>query len=256
MSGPTSIGHLDEFHGLPVFTLPHDEAPAPGTLPESDAVAWRLACAWDDDWDFARIWKRFTDVADTSRVRALVIGPWWKGDYSSLARALELIVADAGRFPALRALFLADVVGEECEVSWLVMTDVTPAIDAFPLLEEFGVRGCGNSYNDGALRLRPVTHEHLRVLRCESGGLPGAVVRAVGASRLPALERLELWLGTDEYGGDTTVADLAPLLDGGGFRGCAVWGSRTARSRTRSPRPWPRRRSWPGWSRWRCPWGH
>ncbi|MFD3488454.1 STM4015 family protein [Streptomyces sp. NPDC058665] len=211
------IDHLDEFHGLPVFTLPREKAPAPGSMPEPHSVAWRLDCGWDEEWTFPDVWRHFTDVVDTEGVRALVIGPWWCGDYSELRPALELIVADAARFPALRALFLADVVGEECEVSWLQINDITPAIEAFPLLEEFGVRGCGDTYQDGDLRLRPVKHDRLRVLRFESGGLPGTVVRAVGASDLPALEHLELWLGVGEYGGNATVADLAPFLDGGGF---------------------------------------
>ncbi|MFI6079944.1 STM4015 family protein [Streptomyces sp. NPDC051217] len=217
MSGADGIDHFEEFHGLPVLTLPRDEVPAPGPLPEPDAVAWRLDCGWEEEWTFPKLWAHFTHVVDTERVRALVIGPWWCGEYSELAPALELIVADAARFSALRALFLADVVGEECEVSWLRMNDITPAVEAFPLLEEFGVRGCGDTYRDGDLRLRPVKHDRLRVLRFESGGLPGAVVRAVGASELPALEHLELWLGVDEYGGNATVADLAPLLDGGRF---------------------------------------
>ncbi|NEE23845.1 leucine-rich repeat domain-containing protein, partial [Streptomyces sp. SID7499] len=69
----------------------------------------------------------------------LLIGPWWRDDYTSFAPVMELIVAHADRFPALRGLFLADVVGEECEVSWLRMCDVTPVLEALPLLEEFAV---------------------------------------------------------------------------------------------------------------------
>lgn len=217
MNSADGIDHFEDFHGLEVFTLPHDASPEPGALPDPDAVAWRLDCGSDEEWPFSRVWRQFTDVVDIARVRAMVIGPWWVGEYSELTSALELIVADASRFPALRALFLADVVGEECEVSWLRINDITPAIEAFPLLEEFGVRGCGDTYQDGDLRLRPVKHDRLRVLRFESGGLPGAVVRAVGASELPALEHLELWLGVPEYGGNATVADLAPLLDSGRF---------------------------------------
>lgn len=217
MSGADDINPYEHLCGLPFFTLPLDEVPEAGALPGPDAVAWRLDCGYDEQWTFAKVWQRFTDVVDTERVRALVIGPWWTGDYSGLAPAMELIIADAARFPALRGLFLADVDSERCEISWLRMTDITPAIEAFPLLEEFGAQGGGDTYEDGDLRLRPVKHEHLRLLRLESGGLPGSVVRAVGASELPALERLELWLGVSEYGGSTTVADLAPFLDGGRF---------------------------------------
>ncbi|MFF8553726.1 STM4015 family protein [Streptomyces sp. NPDC015501] len=201
------IHHLDRFHGLPV----HTPQPSSTALPAADSVAWRLAC--DEDEDFAPLWEQFLETVDTTRVRALVIGPWWEEDYTPFAPVMELIVAHADRFPALRGLFLADVVGEECEVSWLRMCDVTPALEAFPLLEEFAVRGCGRE----GLALRPLRHTALKSLRFESGGLPGGLVRAVTASELPALERLELWFGSSWYGGDATIEDIRPILAGGLF---------------------------------------
>ncbi|WKE67832.1 STM4015 family protein [Streptomyces sp. WP-1] len=211
----TFADHFETFHGLPVFTLPE---PGEEPLPAASDVAWRLDCFEAGDIPFPEVWQSFTERVPSARVRALVIGPWWEDEYSELRPVLELILADAGRFPALRALFLADVTGEECEISWLQLTDVTPVLETFPLLEELGVRG-GDSQGLGEepLSLRPVRHEALRVLRFESGGLPGQVVRAVGACELPALERLELWLGVATYGGDATVADLAPVLAGGRF---------------------------------------
>ncbi|HET9380619.1 MAG TPA: STM4015 family protein [Streptomyces sp.] len=216
--------HLDVFHHLPVFTLPEppegDPAPKdpPGLLPATADVAWRLDCYQSGEMAFPDLWESFLDRVPSEEVRALVVGPWWYDEYTDLRPALERILADAERFPQLRALFLADVIGEECEISWLQLTDVTPVLEAFPLLEEFGVRG-GDSQGLGEepLSLRPVRHEALRVLRFESGGLPGQVVRSVSACELPALERLELWLGVSQYGGDATVADLAPLLSGGRF---------------------------------------
>ncbi|MCF6521646.1 STM4015 family protein [Streptomyces sp. JJ36] len=181
-------------------------------------MAWRLDCFGAGDLPFAQVWRSFTDRVPSTEVRALVLGPWWDEEYCGLRPALELMVADAGRFPELRALFLADVTVEECEISWLQLTDVTPVLEAFPRLEEFGVRGGDpRGLGEEPLSLRPVRHEALRVLRFESGGLPGQVVRAVGACELPALEHLELWLGVSQYGGDASVADLAPILSGGRF---------------------------------------
>ncbi|MFE9698301.1 STM4015 family protein [Streptomyces sp. NPDC006270] len=207
----TSIGveHVGGFHGLPV----HTARPSAGEPPAADAVAWRLQCDYDEDLDFAGLWQQFLDTVDTARVRALVIGPWWRDSYTPFAPVMELIVSHADRFPALRALFLADVVGEECEVSWLRMCDITPVLEALPLLEEFTVRGCGRE----GLALRPLRHTSLKSLRFESGGLPGDVVRAVAASELPALERLDLWFGSSWYGGDATIDDIRPVLSGGGF---------------------------------------
>src|SRR5262249_57801527 len=57
----------------------------------------------------------------------------------------------------------------------------------------------------------------LKSLIIQSGGLGANVVREVAAADLPELEHLELWLGEENYGGDATVADLAPVLDGGLF---------------------------------------
>lgn len=208
------IGHPEHFHGLPVHTLAASYGTdGSGTLPAADAVAWRLECDYEEQTDFAVLWQRFLVTVDTTRVRALMIGPWWREGYTPFAPVVNLMVADADRFPALRALFLADVVGEECEVSWLPMCDVTPVLEALPLLEEFTVRGCGSE----DLRLRPLHHPALKSLRFESGGLPGHLVRAVAASELPALERLDLWFGSSWYGGDATVADIAPILSGGTF---------------------------------------
>ncbi|CAN0453071.1 unnamed protein product, partial [Phaeothamnion confervicola] len=46
----------------------------------------------------------------------------------------------------------------------------------------------------------------------ETGGLATETVDEIFAGKLPALEHLELWFGDDNYGGDTDVTDLEPLL--------------------------------------------
>ncbi|MFC6680091.1 STM4015 family protein [Nonomuraea ferruginea] len=81
-------------------------------------------------------------------------------------------------------------------------------MEAYPRLTRLEVRG------GSGLGLSPVRHQALRILRVETGGLPGEMTRAIAASDLPALEHLELWLGEENYGGDTAVSDLAPILSG------------------------------------------
>ncbi|MFJ1704286.1 STM4015 family protein [Kitasatospora sp. NPDC088346] len=203
-----SVGrHVRTFHGLPVFDFTTGHT-GHTDLPEPDAVAWRIAVPYDAGHGFERLWADFLAAVDTSRVRAVVIGPWWAGGYDGLAPAMAALLDGAGRLPGLRALFLGDVTSEECEISWLRMCDVTGALTAFPALERLVVRG------NAGLALEPVRHPALRSLRFESGGLSPAVVAAVGASDLPALAELELWLGVEEYGGGASVGDLAPILDG------------------------------------------
>jgi hypothetical protein len=121
---------------------------------------------------------------------------------------VEALVAAREKLPKLTALFLGDITYEECEISWIQQSDVSPLFGAYPALEHFRVRG-GNGLALGAIR-----HDRLKSLVVESGGLDAGVVRDVLRSELPALEHLELWLGTDNYGANTTIADLDPLFAG------------------------------------------
>jgi hypothetical protein len=199
-----SNGVQGGFAGLPQVRFdPAAELPA-----DPSAVAWRLEV---DDFDaprerFAELLATFLDRVPPAEVRALVVGEW--GAAYERPAPLELLVAAAARLTGLRALFLADLQSEQCEISWINHGDITPLLTAYAGLEGLRVRGANG------LELRPVRHEALRELVFESGGLPAPVVRAVGDCDLPALRHLELWLGVDEYGGDATVADLGGVLSG------------------------------------------
>ncbi|MGW4893683.1 STM4015 family protein [Kitasatospora sp. NPDC004240] len=206
--------HIQRFHDLPV--LDFREALDAGTaLPDAAEAAWKIGVEYDGGHSFTELWERFLDTVDTGRVRAVVIG-LWSDDPESFAGPLRAILDAASRLPALRALFVGDITYEECEISWLQLTDVTPLLTEFPLLEELVVRGASEDWDgtDGGLALRTVRHERLRALRFEAGGLPATVVRSVASCDFPALERLELWLGVANYGGDSTIDDLAPFLAG------------------------------------------
>ncbi|SEK57477.1 STM4015 family protein [Streptacidiphilus jiangxiensis] len=206
--------HLTTFHGLPVVdyaALMTKGEP----LPAPDAVAWRLAVD-PGDWynprpggfdGYDAVWQDFLARVDVHRVRALVLGCWDRSAYEGIEDLRDLLVDRAGSFPALRAVFLGDLVREESDIAYLHQCDPVPLLDAFPLLEEFGARG-------GHQGCGPLRHAALRTLRFESGGLPAEVVRAVAEAELPALESLTLWLGVEDYGGTNDVSLLAPLLEG------------------------------------------
>jgi hypothetical protein len=199
----------NEFHGLPVVEFPIDTAPA---MPAQGPVAWRISVpTYEPPFEWPEAFEKFRAAVDPSSVQAIVVGGWSDPYEESSAPVVEALVAAAGELPALRALFLGDMTSEDCEISWIVQSDVTALLTAFPRLERLAVRG-GNQ-----LALTPVRHENLRSLVIETGGLPADVVRAVATSDLPALTDLELWLGTEEYGADSSVEDLAPILSGEKF---------------------------------------
>ncbi|MER5839990.1 STM4015 family protein [Streptomyces prasinus] len=202
------MAHLTQFYGLPVLTFPQASSPAP--LPDDPAsVAWRMESnfytgneALNDYWD------RFTGTVPLEKVRALVFGATWYDEDGVPDEVIDMLVESSPRLTALEALFLGDVHFEECEISWMGQSDLAPLLEAYPRLRELGVRG------GKGLGFPVVRHEGLRTLRFETGGLPARVTRNVAASDLPSLEYLELWLGDEYYGCDTTMEDLRPLLTG------------------------------------------
>jgi hypothetical protein len=216
--------YLSEFAGLPVLDFPS----APGRpVPEAepDAVAWRVRIepgSWegpdDASREFAERFRAFLAEVDSARVVALVIGNTAFEDQFDGATAIELLTANAAAFPALRALFLADVLREESDVAYVEHADLMPIFAAFQALEEFRVRGnLGYPGGNEPARFGPLVHPALRTLVFESGGLSVEVIRAVGESELPALEHLEFYFGDPEYGGGAGPEDIAWLLSGEKF---------------------------------------
>ncbi|UBU15003.1 STM4015 family protein [Nonomuraea gerenzanensis] len=198
--------HRERFAGLPVRSI---EEKVPG---RPDQVAWLVTdetgFGFADDKDATELATEldllFRQV-NPAQVTALAVTG------HGAVNAPLLLARHAKRLTRLRSVFLGFIEPEHWEISWIRHGDITPLLEAYPKLERLEVRG------SQGLRLRPVTHEHLRVLRFESGGLPGSVVRAVGAGTFPALEHLELWLGVEQYGGDSTAADLDGILSGTGL---------------------------------------
>lgn len=194
--------NLREFAGLPVVAW---NGPDPA---DPAAVAWLIETEEFDDESavfeaaFADVLRRTGPAGPT----ALVLGEW--GSAYEESPPLGLLISHAERMPNLRSLFIGDLTSEQCEISWIKQDDVTPLLAAFPALERLHIRG------GSELELSPVRHTGLTELVIESGGLPPAVIRAIGESDLPKLTRLELWLGVEEYGGGATLEDLAPLLSG------------------------------------------
>jgi hypothetical protein len=193
--------HITTFAGLPVkkFKATMDPPDDPG------GCAWRLTTNYDGG--SARFKKRFEALVNApwaGQVQAIVIGEW--GESNDEGPPIGKLAQAADRFTSLRAIFLGEMTGEENEVSWINQSDVAPLLAAYPGLEVLRVRG-----GEG-LEISPLRHESLRELAYETGGLPVEVVNGIGECDLPALRHLELWLGTENYGGDVTVDDLDVVL--------------------------------------------
>jgi predicted DNA-binding WGR domain protein len=185
------------------------KGPSVAGLPVIYRVSWTYEEAEEEQKSVTD--KLATFLAEPAAVLAqgLVIGSWTGDDpEDDSAPIVEALVAARDRLPNLKHLFLGDITADECEISWIQQTDVSPLLAAYPQLEEFRVRGSDN------LTFGSLKHTNLKTLAVECGGLGVEQLREICAAKLPALEHLELWLGEENYGWNGTVADLQPLLSG------------------------------------------
>ncbi|MHB9026086.1 MAG: STM4015 family protein [Armatimonadota bacterium] len=158
---------------------------------------------------FLTLFQQFVSDPSAPNVPALIIGDWGgAGESNDSGIVVQALVEAADRLPNLQALFLGDIVCEEAEISWITQCDLSPLWAAYPNLEHVQIRGADH------LELGRLALPKLHTLIIESGGLPASVLQEIWQADLPLLEHLELWLGDGGYGGDSTIDDLRPVLDG------------------------------------------
>ena len=170
---------------------------------------YRFRSDWEEDQQEENL-IHFLESDAAAETTGIVLGHWGGEEaYEATPTALiEALVKHKARLPKLNALFVGDIVQEENEISWIGQTDVSPLLKAFPGLELLRTRGGMN------LSIAKADHKKLRALAIETGGLDVSVIRSICTGKLPELEHLELWLGTDDYGGTSSVKDLQQILSG------------------------------------------
>lgn len=159
--------------------------------------------------------NRLLEDSQINKLEALVFG---QGIYN-----LDFLVKNQHKLNNLKAIFWGDIHFRECEISWLYWKDnFSPILEAYPNLEVLQVRGTDTKYNGFGKRrslediqnFNPIKHDNLQTLIIESGGINKVNIRQICNLELPALEHLELWLGTKSYGGNSSIDDLMPILSG------------------------------------------
>lgn len=141
----------------------------------------------------------------------LLIGCWGESWDNSAQPIIDGIVEHADQFAGIKSLFVGDMDFEECEVSWIEQADYSKLWAAMPQLEELTIKGSTN------LSLGSIEHENLNELEIICGGLPKEVLASIGAAKLPALKRLSLYMGVEDYGFDGGIEDIASMLEKSDF---------------------------------------
>ncbi|WP_042203495.1 STM4015 family protein [Paenibacillus camerounensis] len=155
--------------------------------------------------------ERLSASPEAAQLTSLIIGDWGQAYENSSDEVVEALVKHSGSFPSLRKLFIGDMSYEDCEISWITQTDLSPLLAAYPELQSFTIQGGTN------LELSNLQHDKLEELIIITGGLGKKVLSQIAAGSLPNLRKLELYLGVDNYGFDGSLEDILPLIQPGKF---------------------------------------
>lgn len=107
--------------------------------------------------------------------------------------------------PMVRSIALSSF---DHELSWTHVGDISLArLEQFPSLTELSIMA-------GRMTLGAIALPRLRRLSLVSGGMRAHVLASIAAASWPVLDELEVYFGTEDYGGTCSLADAEPVLDG------------------------------------------
>ncbi|MFN6460998.1 MAG: STM4015 family protein [Nostoc sp. DedVER02] len=177
------------------------------TEPLNKAYALRY-CPYENEDDLPSKFSRLLQEPNVDKLEALVFGLWEEEAHESNSSGIIEALVEAKQYLTnLKAVFIGDIIGDECEISWIQQSDISPILQAYPKLEILQVRG-----GDRLQFSPPIRHNHLKALIVETGGLSRDTVAQICQMNLPALEHLELWFGSEDYGGNCWIEDLNPII--------------------------------------------
>ena len=172
---------------------------------EMKVEAKKYALSYDEAEEGVNLMDKILKDKKLPSLKQITIGCWgYEGeDCSDIA---DGIVENKEKFAHFEGLFWGDIDFEEQEISWIEQVDLSPVLDAMPLLKNLKIKGTNN------LSIGKKPRPNLKSLEIISGGLPDSVVEDILGSDLPNLEKLVLYVGVEDYGFDGDMNVFRPLF--------------------------------------------
>lgn len=174
----------------------------------------KLSIGYDEYEEGKKMQDMLEELANgpaSKELTSLIIGDWGGAYENDSSEIVETLVRLNGQFPGLRKLFIGDMDFEECEVSWILQSNLAPLLTAYPELVSLTIKGSSQ------LELDPARHEKLEELVIICGGLGENVIASIHGGQFPRLKKLELYIGVEDYGFDGDLDTILPLIEPGKF---------------------------------------
>lgn len=198
----TISDYIETFYSYPIFEFEENKAIDPQVK-----QAYRIYCEYDDKFSATQKLDQLLAKVPHEKIEAIVLGSWLEAYESSPQEFIDKLIEHASTLVNLKALFIGDMTYEDCEISWIIQGSYKALLEAYPQLEALYIRGATD------LDFAPVTHNNLKELVIQSGGLSLDIPENIAASNFPRLTHLELWLGDDNYGFEGTAQDYKNIIN-------------------------------------------
>ena len=106
-------------------------------------------------------------------------------------------------FDLIRKITLGDNIDQ---ISWHHTGKLDKLWKAVPNLRTFDIES-------GDFSVGKLVAPKLEKARFVTGGMDAASAKSIATAQIPAIKHLEIYFGTDEYGGTSSLKDIKPLLD-------------------------------------------
>jgi hypothetical protein len=171
----------------------------------------RFAYTYNDQGKTAAdLLQEIMEDAQLPELDEIVIGAWgdncWDEGEEGVQIIIDGIVANKEKFSHVTSLFFGDMGYEDCEVSWIIQGNYSKLWEAMPQLERLVIKGSNE------LVLGEITHQNLQQLEIICGGLPESVIASIQKAKLPALQKLVLYIGVEDYGFDGDISTIRDFL--------------------------------------------
>ena len=115
-----------------------------GALVNPDQIGLRIRTEFEEPQAWFERFNEMLAQPNVADLTTFLVGQWGDEHDRGPQAVMEALVASRDKLPNLSALFMGDITYEECEISWIHQTDLSPLFSAYPGLEYFSVRGSQN----------------------------------------------------------------------------------------------------------------
>lgn len=165
---------------------------------------------WDEGKTHEDLCNSIINYKGFQNLKHITIANWLEPFDEDCQDFVDFILANKEKFAHIESYTFGDMDYEECEISWIMQANYEK-FWSLPNLKHIQIQGSQQ------LTLGNIVSDSLKSIEIRCGGLPADVLLSIEKAKTPNLEKLNLYLGIEEYGFDCTLENIVSMLSNSDF---------------------------------------